>query len=262
MAKGYSEIQSFQDAAQRTKQTVAIGYQYRSAPLYQKAIKYIQEGKIGKLVAFECHYNRNGDWRKPVPSPELERVINWRMYREYSGGLLAELCSHQMDFVHWALQAAPAQVIGTGGIDYWKDGRETYDNIHLIYSYANGIKASFTSLTSNAMEGFKIKALGDAGSIILDFENGWFYPENVENKTWGNMDGVSGATTNWDAGKGIPMDLKASNPTQRALEDFYASVVHGRAIASPVETAAVTARAVQMGLDAMYSGETVKAAAL
>ncbi|MGY5851086.1 hypothetical protein [Salegentibacter sp. F14] len=33
------------------------------------------------------------------------------MYKEYSGGLVAELCSHQSDAVNWVLDAVPQQVI-------------------------------------------------------------------------------------------------------------------------------------------------------
>ena len=66
------------------------------------------------------------------------------MYREYSFGLLAELSSHQIDFVNWVFNSNPSKVSGFGGIDYWKDGRETYDNTHVVYAYPNGVKASFT----------------------------------------------------------------------------------------------------------------------
>ena len=79
------------------------------------------------------------------------------MYREYSCGLLAELSSHQIDLVNWMTEAHPLSVVGTGGIDYWNDGRETFDNVHVIYDYPGGVKASFTCLTSNAHDGFNIK---------------------------------------------------------------------------------------------------------
>ena len=50
------------------------------------------------------------------------------MYREYSYGLLAELSAHQIDFANWILDETPKRAVGFGGINYWKDGRETYDN--------------------------------------------------------------------------------------------------------------------------------------
>ncbi len=42
------------------------------------------------------------------------------MYKEYSGGLAAELLSHQMDFVNWAFNTHPDEVLGTGGIDFYR----------------------------------------------------------------------------------------------------------------------------------------------
>ncbi len=92
--------------------------------------------------------------------------------------------------------------MGTGGVDYWKDGRETYDNVHLIYSYRKGVKARFTCLTSNAMDGYSIRVMGDKGSIVIGFSEAWFYPEGTFEKTLGNVDGVSGATVKWEKGKG------------------------------------------------------------
>ena len=127
------------------------GHQYHSSRLYAHVVDMINSNKIGKVSYFECQWNRNGNWRRPVSDPSLERLINWRMYKEYSGGLVAELCSHQIDFVNWVLNDNPSKIMGSGGIDYWKDGRETFDNVHLIFEYSNGVKAKFTSLTSNAL---------------------------------------------------------------------------------------------------------------
>ena len=75
-----------------------------------------------------------------------------------------------------ALKSSPHKVAGFGGIDFWKDGRETYDNIHLVYSYPNGVKASFTCLTSNAKDDYQIKIMEKCYDLI-DHQNAWKYPE-------------------------------------------------------------------------------------
>jgi len=188
----------------------------------------------------------------------LERAVNWRMYREYSGGLVAELCSHQIDFVNWVLGEVPDKVMGVGGIDYWKDGRETFDNVHLIYSYPNGVKASFTCLTSNALDDYKIKVMGDKGTIILDYQKAWFYPEGNYEREIGNVDGVSGATKTWEQGKGIPIDIHHADPSKQALIDFRDSIRNNKAPISNVITGANTAMCVQMGLDAMCQNEIIQ----
>jgi len=60
------------------------------------------------------------------------------MYREYSGGLMAEMGSHFIDIANWAFEGEPVSVIGTGGLDYWKDGREVHDNVQSIFDYSGG----------------------------------------------------------------------------------------------------------------------------
>ena len=257
MAKGYSAIENLVKKASASDKIFQTGHQYHSSRLYTHIVDQIKQGKIGNITAFECQWNRNGNWRRPVPDPKWERLINWRMYREYSGGLLAELCSHQLDFVNWVLEATPEKVMGIGGIDYWKDGRETYDNIHLIYGYPEGVKATFTCLTSNSMGDYKIKVLGDKGSYILDYVKAWYYPEGGFEKELGEVDGVSGATLNWDQGKGIPVKVDHADPSKQALIDFKESVINNQQPISDVRSGAKAAFCVQMGLDAMYDQKIV-----
>lgn len=257
MAKGYDGIQNLVTKVAESKTIFQTGHQYHSSRLYTHVVDLIKNGKVGKIAAFECQWNRNGNWRRPVPQPELERAINWRMYREYSGGLLAELCSHQIDFANWVLNETPIQVMGTGGVDYWKDGRETYDNIHLIYNYPSGVKAKFTCLTSNAKDDYKIKVMGDKGTIILDYSKAWFFPEGINKKELGDLDGVSGATVKWDKGLGIPIEVDHLDPSQQALIDFRDSIVLNKEPISNINTGANAAICIQMGLDAMYNNEIV-----
>lgn len=257
LAKGYHDIKALLDK-KSSKTIFQTGHQYHSSRLYTHVVDLIKNGKIGDITAFECQWNRNGDWRRPVADPDLERLINWRMYREYSGGLTAELSSHQIDFVNWVLEATPIQVMGTGGIDYYKDGRETYDNTHLIYSYPDGIEAKFTCLTTNSKDDYQIKVLGSKGTIILDYVNAWFYPEGDYEKEKGNVDGVSGATIQWEEGKGIPIHIEHADPSKQALMDFRDSIIDHKQPLSNLQTGAKTALAVQMALDAMYNNEIVK----
>ncbi|TXN35616.1 Gfo/Idh/MocA family oxidoreductase [Flagellimonas hymeniacidonis] len=259
LVKGYSAIKELVENASKSEKIFQTGHQYHSSRLYTHIVDLIQNGKIGKITAIECQWNRNGNWRRKVQNPEHERAINWRMYREFSGGLLAELCSHQLDFSNWVLNAVPTQVMGDGGIDYWKDGRETLDNVHMIYSYPNGVRAKFTCLTSNSKDDYLIKVFGDKGTIIIDYTKAWFYPEKIEStKEIGEVDGVSGATIKWDQEKGIPIEVEHLDPSKQALLDFRDSVFHNSMPKSNVLTGAKAAICVQMGLDALYNREIVQ----
>jgi predicted dehydrogenase len=233
------------------KKIFQTGHQYHSSRLYSHVVEMIQAGDIGQVIAIDAQWNRNGNWRRHVPNPKFERQINWRMYREYSYGLTAELSSHQIDFCNWLLQDNPRKVAGFGGIDYWKDGRETYDNTNLIYSYANGVKASFTCLTSNAKDDYQIKVMGDKATVIINYDKAWKYPEGKYNKVMGDVDGVSGATQSWTEGKGNLINFNHLEPTRQALEDFKSSIINNTIPLSNLKSGAAVSFAVDMGIRAM-----------
>ncbi len=216
----------------------------------------VQNGYIGKVTGLDCQWNRNGDWRREVPDPKYERIINWRKYREYSLGLLGELSAHQIDFVNWITQSHPLSVIGTGGIDYWKDGRETYDNVQVIFDYPKGIKASFACTTANAYQGYQIKVLGDKASIIIKPDAAWIYPENTAPPEQALVDGVSGATPSSVEEYGaIPINADHTDPSKRALTDFAQNVIHHQEPISNVITGAKVSFAVQIALQSIQEAK-------
>lgn len=103
-------------------------------------MEMIHAGTFGEINAIRTFWYRNGDWRRPVPSANLERQINWRLYKEYSKGLMTELACHQLQIGSWALNKLPEKVMGHGAITYWKDGREVYDNVSCLYVFDDGVK--------------------------------------------------------------------------------------------------------------------------
>jgi Predicted dehydrogenases and related proteins len=236
-------------ATRHPKSVLQIGHQYRYYQLYHKVLEVINGGFIGEVKQYECQYHRNSDWRRPVPDPSLERQINWRMYKEYSGGLMTELCSHQVDILNWFNDSHPISVVAMGGIDYWKDGRETFDNIRAVYAYPNGVKASVTSILSNSFNGYSIRVLGTKGTIEIQRTKAFAFPEVLNSKPM-TVDGVTGATAeSW--GQGKPMELEFQNqddqnrdPTAYALMDFVACVKLGKRPFSNVETGRMAAKSV------------------
>jgi predicted dehydrogenase len=82
-------------------------------------------------------------------NPDRPRHVNWRLFREYSGGLTAELASHQIDVADWMFGSHPEFVVGVGGLDFVNDGRDVYDNIQLIFKYPQGQKLMYSSISTN-----------------------------------------------------------------------------------------------------------------
>ena len=233
-----------------------VGHQYRYYALYHKVKEAISQGWCGEVMQYECQYHRNSDWRKPVEDPKNERVVNWRMYREYSGGLMAELCAHQIDIVNWMTGSPPLKVSGLGGIDYWKDGRETYDNVRTVFEYPNGVKASASSILNNAFRGYSMRVLGTEATIEILRDQAFIYAEADEVER-GTVDGVSGATLNaWTQGKATPLEFESQDgadldPTAYALLDFGDCIRNGKKPFSNVDTGRDVSIAVHMGNAAM-----------
>jgi predicted dehydrogenase len=172
-------------AVKRSGKSYQIGTQYHYAPWYQEALRRIHSGKLGQVTHIYAYWHRNASWRRPVPDPndpKLEKLINWRLYRECSGGLLAELGTHESNFVNHAFDAIPESVMGMGDIVYWKDGREVPDNVQVVFRYPGGRTFSFSSITTNRFEGEQIRVYGTGGTLVLTQAGGMaYYEPAVEN---------------------------------------------------------------------------------
>lgn len=165
-------------AFKQSGKVLFIGQQRLYDPRYIRAMEMIHSGVIGEIGAIRAYWFRNNDWRRPVPSADLERKINWRLYREYSCGLMTELATHQLQVGNWAMKMLPETVTGMGDIVYWKDGREVYDNVSVIYRYPNGVKMNYESVISNKFYGLEEEILGDKGT--MEPEKGKYYFEDVK----------------------------------------------------------------------------------
>jgi predicted dehydrogenase len=212
-----------------------VGLQRRANPIYQQAAAMVRAGVLGTITAIKAQWHRNNNWRRPVPVPRtdarwaaLERRLNWRLYRDSSDGLMTELGSHQLDVANWLLGTTPRQVIATGGTDYWRDGREVYDNIFCVYDYelttppelrtrsrsgtapdteGYGVRVTYSSLCNNAYEGASELILGTRGSLYLTSNKGLFYRElGAEEIVWAS----SGSARSGDPESGEKADKDAA----------------------------------------------------
>lgn len=183
--------------AERPKQILQTGLQRRYSRFYQTAKQMIDRGMLGEVTHVRGQWHRNPGWRMK-PFPERQRERNWRLFREYSGGLTAELASHQIDVASWMFGMEPEFVVGVGGLDFLNDGRDVYDNIQLIYSYPAGRKLMYSSICTNNHLSLFHGERNEFGEIIMGTEGTihitvgsdseptlgmWFYeprPEEVE----------------------------------------------------------------------------------
>jgi predicted dehydrogenase len=278
-------------AAEHPKQVLQVGLQRRSSLLYQVAMEMIRKGALGKIMFVRAQWHRNSNWRRPIPDPKYERLINWRMYKEYSGGLLAELASHQIDVANWAIGSEPISVVATGGIDYWKDGRETCDNVEAIYEYPGGQKLVWSSILYNAHLQFNEQIMGDRGTLIITLGKGMYYREAVAKVSSGNgkENWWAGATVThqavqegvplfpergangergfvdrevlyakrWLASMGIYDYEEPHDPWWSEMDNFMLSVRDGKPVIAPLEIGVADAQGVIYGNRAVETGQKI-----
>jgi predicted dehydrogenase len=207
MAYSMEDCRRMYDTWKASGQVMLIGQQRLFDPKYIKAMEMIHSGEVGDVVNVRNYWFRNNNWRRELPAPDLERQINWRLYREYSRGLMTELACHQLQNGTWAMRMLPDKVMGNGSIIYWKDGREVFDNVSVIYSYPNGVNMTFESVISKKHFGMGEQILCSKGTFEL--AKGRYYSEEPRPKSGirqllGQIeDGVMGtgvfAGTSWNA---------------------------------------------------------------
>jgi predicted dehydrogenase len=203
MAYSIDDAKAMLKAQMAAGKILQIGHHLRYHPLYHFAKgHFIDKGLLGKVNNIHCQWNRNGTWRRPPePMPGVDfkkwgydtedEVLNWRLYRKYSGGLMTELASHQLDIMNWFLEdKLPEAVVGVGKIDN-KDGRTILDNVHLIYEYPDGLQMTYESITTNAFSPFGETyelIQGEKGTLVMahlsKFVGLFFLEPGVAEQLW------------------------------------------------------------------------------
>ncbi len=209
MARTVDDCKAMIRAQQAAGKTLQIGHHLRYHPLYWYAKRtYIGDGStglVGKISSIYAQWSRNGSWKqRPVPEADYtqwgyatpDQLANWRLYKEFSGGIMTELASHQIDVVSWMIGKTPLSVQGVGGIDTYQDGRTVFDNVHVCFEYPGGIKFDYICGTGNAFSVFGSQAhemiRGKEGTLILAHLNpdpkhskGWFFLEaDTQKREW------------------------------------------------------------------------------
>jgi predicted dehydrogenase len=159
MVQGLDEGKPLIETARKTNRILQVGSQRVSSIVYQKAKELYRSGAIGELILVEAWWNRNsalGAWQYTLPtdaSPETvdwqrfqgrgqklpfdaTRFFRWRNYRDYGTGVAGDLFVHLFSGLHFVLSSnGPTRVVSTGGLRYWKDGRDVPDVMLGIYEY-------------------------------------------------------------------------------------------------------------------------------
>jgi predicted dehydrogenase len=241
MAWDVASCERMRDAARRNDKILEIAYQRLSSPMYQAARDGIfKTGVLGDIFHVRLAWHRNGTWRRkgdpPSPGynpsawgyPDWDHLLNWRLYWKYSQGLMAELCSHQINAVNWFLDSAPEAVVASGGVYRFPEGnRETYDHVFATFDYPGGRTVTFSSIESNAFDDYYEMYMGTKGTLILQRElDAMLFEE--------------GSAANRSTA--IEVAPRTSGPAAQSSETMSGNTRQGAAVAAAAPAAPVTSQ--------------------
>jgi predicted dehydrogenase len=122
-------------------------------------------------------WHKKQSWRRSSPSAEREQVLNWRLRKEASAGLLAEVGVHQLDLMNWLMHERPAWASGFGGILAYSDGRDVPDTVQSILGYSNGVNLSFDCTIANSFDAAYDLIFGTDAAVMFRDDKAWLFKE-------------------------------------------------------------------------------------
>lgn len=183
----------------KTGKVFQVGSQRVSSIVTDKTREIFESKAIGDLVMVETWMDRhsaNGAWQYSIPTDAQSNTVDWdnflgdapkrpydpvrffrwRNYQDYGTGVAGDLFVHLFSALHAVTSSkGPNRILATGGLRYWKDGRDVPDVILGIYDYPQTDKhAAFNlqmrvNFVDGSESGEGLRLIGTDGVI----EMGW-----------------------------------------------------------------------------------------
>ncbi len=162
----YADGPQMIETARATDRIIQVGSQRVSSVVYAKAKELLAAGAIGKLNMVTARWDRNsaqGAWDYTVPldastetcdwprflgtAPKIpfnsEHFFQWRKWKAYGSGVAGDLFVHLFSGTHFITGAhGPTRAMATGGLRFWKDGRDVPDVMLGLFDYPQGFNLS------------------------------------------------------------------------------------------------------------------------
>jgi predicted dehydrogenase len=162
----YADGPEMIETARATNRIIEIGSQRVSSIIYAKAKDLLAAGAIGQLNMVTAHWDRNssmGAWNYSVPlnastetcdwpgflgtAPKIpfnaEHFFQWRKWKAYGTGVAGDLFVHLFSGTHFITGSnGPTRAMATGGLRFWKDGRDAPDVMLGLFDYREGFNLS------------------------------------------------------------------------------------------------------------------------
>ncbi|MET0243290.1 MAG: Gfo/Idh/MocA family oxidoreductase, partial [Flavitalea sp.] len=197
-------------AQAKNKVVFQVGSQGMSSLGNEKARELLEAGAIGKLNYAEGFWARNtpgGAWQYDMPADGDEKTVDWkkflnkypnrpfdpkrffrwRCFKDYGTGVSGDLFVHLFSSLHSIVgTTGPTKIMSTGGLRYWKDGREVPDILLGMFDYPASEKhgAFNLSLRVNFVDGSggnsSLRLVGNEGTMDVE----WDKVTLTKNKFW------------------------------------------------------------------------------
>jgi len=150
------------DAERKSKQIVQVGMQRRSYDLYLEGRKIVAAGTLGNVRMVRSWWINNyldsrpatkldgkldwEQWQGPAAkrAPDPDRFRNWREYKDYAGGIVADQGAHVYDGIHLLMNAGfPTAVTAAAGRPH-RQGFETPESVVVTAEYPQDFIAVFS----------------------------------------------------------------------------------------------------------------------
>jgi predicted dehydrogenase len=196
MARTADECKKMVLTARETKKLLQIGHQRYSNPRYIHCRdRLLGEAKLlGRVTTCYGQWNRSKrpDFAMPKNAPEIpketlakygfesiEHFLNWRHYKKYGNGPIADLGAHQIGVFAWMLGASdpkatpsshlnPKSVLASGAKFYPE--HEWNDNVLTILEYdtpTGPVQAFYQVLTTTGSRGYFESFMAEDGSMTI-----------------------------------------------------------------------------------------------
>ncbi len=148
-APGIRSVLETTDQAKQKNVSLVSGFCWRYSNMLQDTFQQMENGAIGKLVAYYATYYTNPV--KPMP-PASDRppgmsdvewqIRNWYNFVWLCGDSIVEQAVHSADKIAWAMHdEPPVSCVGVGGRIIPAEGGNIYDHFEVNYIYPNGVRA-------------------------------------------------------------------------------------------------------------------------
>jgi len=146
---GIRSVLATVDKAKQKNLSLVAGFCWRYSNMIQDTVKQVEDGAIGKLVAYYATYYTSPV--KPMP-PASERpagmsdvewqIRNWYNFVYLCGDSIVEQAVHSADKIAWLMHdEPPVSCVGVGGRAIPAEGGNIYDHFEVNYIYPNGVRA-------------------------------------------------------------------------------------------------------------------------